>query len=90
MAPLAAAPVTIAVLPLAAGIVVGLAVGAGLNYLDNRFGITQQLIEAMIMKREEWLYKTEVERRQFFYYLFSSQGGLRFIQRMSPVQNFRH
>lgn len=90
MAPLAAAPVAIAVLPLAVGIVVGVAVGAGLNYLDNRFGITDQIIDAMIAKKEDWLERTSAERRQFFYYLFSSEGGLRFIQRMTPGSGFRY
>lgn len=64
--------------------------GFGFHFLNKQFGVTQRLVDAMIARREDWLHRTAVERRQFFYYLFSSEGGLKFIRRMSPGQSFRY
>lgn len=85
----ASAAGVVAVVPLAAGIIVGIVIGASLNMIDTHFGITDRIAEALVQRREDWLLATERSRRDFFYYLFSTEGGLRFIQRFSRQSAIR-
>lgn len=88
MATFAGTALTVAVLPLAAGIAAGLIIATTLNILDENFGITDKIVAALIEKRQDWLIQTAPTRRQFNYYLFSTEGGLKFIEKMIPGQRF--
>lgn len=80
----------VAVAPVAAGIVIAIAVGTALNILDNSFGITQRMSESLIAIRGEWsaaAQRNRVEwqraKRDLFYYMFSTEGQLEFIRRFT-------
>lgn len=78
-----------AIIPIGVGIAVAIAVGLALSWLDDRYGITEKLVEALIGCREDWATAIEqtqrdIERtkRDFNYYFGTSRGNLDFIHRL--------
>jgi len=70
---------TIAVAPVAAGIAAAVAVGVGLDWLDNHLGISRSLANSLTEIREEW--RQSPAGRDTRYYFGTTRGQLAFIQR---------
>lgn len=81
-----------AVIPVGIGIAVAIAAGFALNSLDERYGITEKLADALVRCRKDWVdawdqnrREWERARRDLNYYFGSSRGNLEFIRRLMGV-----
>lgn len=70
-----------AVIPVGVGIAVAIAAGFALNALDERYGITEKITEALVASRKDWVIATERVSREFHYYFDTPEGNLEFIRR---------
>ena len=70
-----------AVIPVGLGIIVAIAAGFALNAIDERYGISEKIAEALVESRKDWVITTERVSRDFHYYFDTPQGNLEFIRR---------
>lgn len=70
-----------AVIPVGLGIIVAIAAGFALNAIDERYGISEKIAEALVESRKDWVIATERVSRDFHYYFDTPQGNLEFIRR---------
>lgn len=80
LVPILTGGATIAVAPLAAGIFAAVTVGFGLNFLDNRLGITEKLAGALADHREQWEQAMSKVHRDSSYFFDTAEGQLQFMQ----------
>lgn len=78
-----------AVIPIGLGIAIAIAVGFALNGLDDKYGITNKLVEALVKSRDDWISaRKETQRdlqrvnQDFNYFFGSPRGNLDFIYRL--------
>ncbi|MCC5810979.1 MAG: hypothetical protein JJU06_11445 [Ectothiorhodospiraceae bacterium] len=80
---LAATPI---IVPIIAGAVAAVLVGAGLSYLDRKFGVTDMLVAALDEALVELQESVRRSRRSVNYFLGTPQGQMEFIQRFSGMR----
>lgn len=78
-----------AIIPIGVGIAVAIATGLALGGLDDKYKVTEKLVEALVSCREDWITSIEktqrdIERakRDFNYYFGTTRGSLDFIHRI--------
>ncbi|WP_417520672.1 hypothetical protein [Marinobacter sp.] len=82
----------VAVIPVVAGIAVAIAAGKLLNLVDNKLGLTEKLVDALVQHKESWATamkenkrSVELVRRETNYYFGSTRGNLDFIRRFGGL-----
>ncbi|MEX0732525.1 MAG: hypothetical protein WED00_05160 [Aquisalimonadaceae bacterium] len=74
------------IFPVIAGFIAAVVVGWGLTQLDDRFRITDRLMEALQQAQENWEKATEQTRREARYYFGTARGQLDFMRRFSGLR----